>query len=174
MPATLLWPSIRIRPLQEFKISKIMRLTAIFFFSILLALTAAAQKTVRPKVEPTPITANAHLSSSAAYAEILLRQTELESELESLILDYTEDYPKIKENRQALEVLRREVLRIAVAKPADSSKLTSALGKLVVRKVDVEMDLWRLSQNYADNHPEVRRAKRKVEIFEKAIKEILG
>lgn len=151
-----------------------MRIAAILFCSFLLVSAAAAQKTVKPKVEPTPSTANTHLSSSPAYAEILLRQTELESELESLILDYTEDYPKIKENRQALEALRRELVRIAVVKPADSSKLTLALGKLVVRKVDIELDLWRLSQNYADNHPEVKRAKRKVEIFEKAIKEILG
>jgi hypothetical protein len=44
----------------------------------------------------------------------------------------------------------------------------------MVRKVESEIDLWKLQQSYADGHPDVRRAKKRVEIFEKAIKEILG
>ena len=44
----------------------------------------------------------------------------------------------------------------------------------MVRKVEAEVDLWRLQQSYADGHPDVKRAKRRLEIFEKAIKEILG
>ena len=43
-----------------------------------------------------------------------------------------------------------------------------------VRKVEAEIELWKVQQDYADNHPDVRRAKKKVEIYEKAIKEILG
>ncbi len=44
----------------------------------------------------------------------------------------------------------------------------------MVRKVDAEVELWRLQQALADNHPDVKKAKKKVEIFEAAIKEILG
>jgi hypothetical protein len=43
-----------------------------------------------------------------------------------------------------------------------------------MRKVDAEIELWKVSQDYADAHPDVKRARKKVEIFEKAIKEILG
>ncbi len=55
----------------------------------------------------------------------------------------------------------------------ESGKLTLALGKLIVRKIELETDLWNLRRQYNDEHPEVKRAKRKVEVFERAIKEIL-
>lgn len=114
-----------------------------------------------------------YLTSSPAYAEVLLRRTELESDLEALILDYTEEFPKVKEIRQTLAFLKRESDRLAAVKPADTSKLTLALGKLIVRKVELETDLWGLMKTYNEAHPEVKRAKRKVEIYEAAIKEIL-
>jgi hypothetical protein len=43
-----------------------------------------------------------------------------------------------------------------------------------VRKVELQSDLWSLQQQFGEAHPEVKRAKRKVEIFERAIIEILG
>ncbi|HLA95873.1 MAG TPA: hypothetical protein VK612_09145 [Pyrinomonadaceae bacterium] len=115
-----------------------------------------------------------HVRSSPAWAEILLRRTELEADLESLILEYTEDFPKVKESRYELEVLNKYAATLLLIKPAESSKLTLALGKLLVRKADIETDLWKLQQSYADGHPDVKRAKRRLEIYEKAIKEILG
>ena len=115
-----------------------------------------------------------NLTASPAYAEILLRRTELESELESLILDYTEEFPKVKEIRQELGFLKRESDRLAAVKPAESSKLTLALGKLIVKKAELETDVWNLMKAYNEAHPDVKRAKRKVEIYEAAIKEILG
>ncbi|MCU1288360.1 MAG: hypothetical protein JWN60_589, partial [Acidobacteria bacterium] len=59
-------------------------------------------------------------------------------------------------------------------KSAESAKLTLALGKLLVRKAELETDLWNFRGKYDENHAEVKRAKRKVEIYEASIKEILG
>lgn len=112
--------------------------------------------------------------SSPAYAEVLLKRTELQSDLESLILEYTEDYPKVKELRYTLSLLQKEIQRIIAVKPSESMKLTLALGKLMVKKAELETDLWGLQATYKDDHPDVKRAKRKVEIYEAAIKEILG
>lgn len=112
--------------------------------------------------------------SSPAYAEILLRRTELEAELESLIPDYTEDFPRIQEIRFIVSAIKNESARLFAVKVEEQSRLTLALGKLIIRKVESETDLWRLSQSYKEEHPDVRRAKRRVEIFENAIKEILG
>ena len=127
----------------------------------------------REKVNATPIL-NSSATSSPAYAEILLKKTEMQSELESLVIDYTEDYPKVVEIRYSLTVLQKVSERMLAVKPAESSKLTLALGKLLVRKIELETDLWSLQKNYKDDHPDVKRAKRKVEIYEAAIKEILG
>ena len=112
--------------------------------------------------------------SSPAHAELLLKKTELQSELESLLLGYTEEYPKVVEIRYSLTILQKESNRILAVKAAESSKLTLALGKLMVRKSELETDLWQLLRTYKEGHPDVKRAKRKVEIYEAAIKEILG
>jgi hypothetical protein len=105
---------------------------------------------------------------------VLLKRTELESDVEALLLDYTEDYPKIQEERYGLGLIDAEMKRLLAVKPADASRLTLALGRLVVRKIELETDLWLLQKKYKADHPEVKRAKRRAEIFEKAINEILG
>jgi len=112
--------------------------------------------------------------SSPAYAEVLLRKTELEADVEALLMDYTEDFPKIQEDRNALTIIDAEIKKLFAVNSGDRSKLTLALGKLMVRKVEVETELWRLRKQYKDDHPEVKRAKKKAEIFERAVNEILG
>lgn len=114
------------------------------------------------------------LKSSAAFAEVLLKRTELEADLESLLVEYTEDYPKVKQERFELDLIVKESDRLLATKAGDAAKLSAALGKLIVRKVELQGDLWNLQQQLGDAHPDVKRAKRKVEIFERAIKEILG
>ena len=113
------------------------------------------------------------IKTTAAYAEIVLRRAELESEVESLLIGYTEEFPKIKELRYEMETLKREFTRLSGVKPAEAGKLTSALGRLIVRKAAHETDVWSLRQKYDDNYPDVKRAKRRVEIYENAVKSIL-
>ena len=112
-------------------------------------------------------------ASSAAYAELLLKKTELQSDLESLVVEYTEEFPKVKEIRFVLGLFDRDIARLARVKPTDSEKLTVALGKLMIRRIELETDLWNLQRSYKDEHPDVKRAKRRVEIFDKAISEII-
>ncbi|HEX8639435.1 MAG TPA: hypothetical protein VF692_15300, partial [Pyrinomonadaceae bacterium] len=94
-------------------------------------------------------------------------------EVESLLIGYTEEFPKVKELRFEMESLKKEFSRLSGVDPVERSKLSSALGKLLVRKAGHETDLWSLRQKYDDNHPEVKRAKRRVEIYENSIKAIL-
>jgi hypothetical protein len=111
---------------------------------------------------------------SAAYAEVLLRETELRAEVESLLLEHTEDFPSVKASRYAIALIEKEKGKLLSLSEKDFGKLTLALGKIQVRKVEAQMELWRLQQSLADGHPDVKRAKRKVEVFEAAIREILG
>ncbi len=113
------------------------------------------------------------VKSSPAFAELILRRTELESELEELLVSYTEEYPKVKDLRYELSVLQREFEKITKVKSSEAGKLTLALGKLMVRKAEIETDYWSLKNRYSEDHPQTKRAKRKLEIFDKAINEIL-
>jgi len=128
----------------------------------------------QPKQAPAPTSTVQTAKATAAYAEIALKRTDVEAELESLLIDYTDDFPKVKELKYALTRVDAEAARLLSIKAADRDRATAALGKLMVRKVEAEIDLWKVQQDYADAHPDVKRAKKKVEIFEKAIKEILG
>ena len=113
------------------------------------------------------------IRSSAAYSEILLRKTEIQADLEALSADYTEANPKIVDLRFELGALDKALEKVYGVKPTETGKLTLALGRLIVRKAALETELSRLMRSYNKDHPEVRRAKRRVEIFDDAIKEVL-
>ncbi len=113
------------------------------------------------------------VKSSPAYAEILLQKVTLEAELEDLLVTYTETFPKVVETRFRLSIIEQALNKILAVKPSESSKLTLALGKIILQKVKFEIEYEDLRKKYNDEHPDVKRAKRKVEIFDKAVKEIL-
>lgn len=111
--------------------------------------------------------------SSAAYAELLLRKTELLAEAESLAESNTEQAPKMVDLRFEVAALDKFLAKILGQRPAEAGKLTLALGKLMVRRATLDTDLNRLSHTLNADHPDVRRAKKRLEIFDAAIKEIL-
>lgn len=127
----------------------------------------------QPKAVTTPTIVQGG-KATAAYAEVALKRADVEAELESLLVEYTDEFPKVKELRFALARIDAEAIRLGSIKAADRERATAALGKLMVRKVEAEIELWKVQQDYADAHPDVKRAKKKVEIYEKAIKEVLG
>ena len=140
------------------------RFILISTLTLLLSLASFAQQ--------SPKTSNIQaVKSSPAYAEILLRKTELESDVESLLTTYTEDFPKIKESKFELSVIQKDLQTLLAQ--TDASKLSLALGKLMVRRAALSTDVWDLQTKYGDDHPDVKRAKRKVSSFDNAIKEIL-
>jgi len=147
-------------------------IAAILFSAIVCGAQTGPAK---PKPAPTVSTKDLQpIRSSPAYAELLLHKTELESDLDSLLIDYTEEYPKVKAIRVELGFLKVEMDRLFAVNAADSGKLTLALGRLMLRKVELETQLDALRAQFKDDHPDVRKAKKKVETFESAIKEILG
>ncbi len=139
----------------------------IFILSLIFTSYASAQTTKTVTQKPT---ANA-AKSSPAYAEVLLRKTELTAELEELLISYTEEFPKVKNLRYEISLLQKDLDKLSAV--TDVSRLSTALGKLIVRRTELQVDVWVLQKQYSDEHPDVKRAKRKVEIYEQAIKEIL-
>jgi hypothetical protein len=145
-----------------------------FLVVVSVAVVCNAQTTTNSDSNKTPLNqASAVVKSSAAYAEVLLNQTELEADLEELLVAYTLEFPKVKEIRFKLGLLKVEMSKLFAVKQTESQKLTLALGKLIVRKVELEGDLWNLQKQYGDEHPTVKKAKRKVLVYESAIKDVM-
>lgn len=154
---------------------KISNLLIAFFFLTVISVYVKAQIVPKQKSETIQAsdTGAKIYKSSPAFAEVILRKTELEAEVESLLISYTEEFPKVKEIRVETDSLKKAILLISAIKTDEASKLTLALGKLMVRKAEIETDLWSLRKKYDDNHPDVKRARRKIAIYEAAIKDIL-
>jgi len=148
-----------------------MKYFLIAVISLSFSVGASAQTQGKKVSSPNSTAANQTAKSSPAYAEILLEKTELESQLEDLLVGFTDDFPKVKELRFHIGLLQKQADKLLAL--AEANKLTLALGKLIVRKIELETALWSLKAQYNDDFPEVKRAKRKVEVFEKAIGEIL-
>ena len=149
------------------------RFLSAIFFTLTFFLIGNAQ-TEKETKKVTVIEPLAYLKSSPAFAEVILRKTELLSEAESLLVTYTEEFPRVKSVRYELDVLNTELNRLLKVNPEQKEKLTFALGKLIVRKAELESEHQTLKLKYGDEHPDVKRAKRKVEIYEKGIRDILG
>jgi predicted nuclease with TOPRIM domain len=102
-----------------------------------------------------------------------LRKTELLADLEALSADYTEANPRIIDLRVELASLDKSLEKVFGVKPSETDKLTLALGKLIVKKAALDSEFSRISRSYNKDHPDAKRARRRVEIFENAIKEVL-
>lgn len=149
---------------------------SILFIVFCFAAAANAQTKPKPKPETPDLKTvfSEQVRASPAYAELILVRTELESGIESLLIDHTESFPKIVEDRYHLAMIDIALRRIAAVKPAEAGKLTLALGKMLVRAAELETDVWGLKLIYTDVHPEVKQGVKKLAIYEAAIKDILG
>ncbi len=138
---------------------------------IVLAFTAAVFAQSKP-MQKSSADLQA-IKNSPAYAEVLLKRVALEAEIEDLLVAYTEDFPKVKKLRFKLDLINKSLEKILSVKPSEAGKLSAALGKLIVQKVEYEAELAALRKEYEDDYPDVKRAKRKVEVYQNAINEIL-
>jgi uncharacterized protein involved in exopolysaccharide biosynthesis len=111
--------------------------------------------------------------ASAAFAEVLFRKTELLAESESFAESYTFDNPKMADLRYEVAALEKYLNRLTGTPLADVPGLTLALGKLMVRRAALDTEVSRLSRTMNGEHPEYKRAKRRLEVYDAAIKEIL-
>jgi hypothetical protein len=138
--------------------------------SLMFVLAFSSICFAQPKAKPT--TTNL-AKSTPAFAEIILLKTEVESALEEFLLDYKEEYPEVKKTRVKLAFINKELDKLLKLDASQMPKLTLALGKLLVRKIELQSDLAALRETYKEENQEVARTKKKLEIFEKAVAEIM-
>ena len=142
-------------------------------FSMIFSLSIFAQTDDKKvKLDYSTPTSKA-IKSSPAYATLILKRTNVRAELEEMLVTYTEDFPKVVDARHEIDLINYQLSRLLDTKVTDSCKLSDSLGKLMLQRTEIEMLIWNLKKKYNDEHPEVKRAKKKLEIFEKAIAEIL-
>lgn len=146
---------------------------AIGIVLLLLSVQADAQLRVRTteRSEPPPI--GEKVRATPAYAELVLRRTELEATIEELLVTYNEGFSKVLDARFELGLIEADLGGFGVLNDSDAPRLTLALGKLMVRRAQLATEYWSLSNRFKDVHPAAKRAKRKFEIYDRAVKDLI-
>lgn len=144
-----------------------------FLVPVLLALVPAAFAQASPGEGEVTKNVPEYIRASPAFAEVIYRRAILETELEELLLRYTNDFPRVAEKRFELAELDLAIVELLDIPEEGSSKMTLALGKMLIQRAAYATEYDTLKRKYNDTHPEVKRAARKVQIFDKAIKSIL-
>ncbi|HMT07674.1 MAG TPA: hypothetical protein PKA82_06690 [Pyrinomonadaceae bacterium] len=137
-------------------------------FGLLIAVSPDINAQTQQNAEVGPI------RSSAAFSVVLLRKTEIEADLVSFVEDYTEENPRVVDARFELASINKEIDRMFTIPPSATQRLTESTGKLILRKAELETEMNRLLRSYKADHPQVKRLAKKVEVFQKALKQIFG
>ncbi|MEZ5307386.1 MAG: hypothetical protein R2684_09600 [Pyrinomonadaceae bacterium] len=153
--------------------TKVLNTLVVFFVILIATVTASAQLRTRTSEKSTPPPISAEIRATPAFAEILLRRTELESTLEEMLVTYTDEFPRVISTRYELGLINAELTNFGKMKSTDAPKLTLALGKLLVKRAELATNYWVLANKYNDQHPDSKKAKKKLEIYDRAISEIL-
>lgn len=118
-----------------------------------------------------PVTAA--VANSAAFAEIYAGKVEAEADLKVLTMDLTEDAAQVREKKLERDLLARAIRWLEALPAASQPKLTMALGRLAVRKAQAEANLKTVSQDYADEHPTVKKARARLAVYNSELEKLL-
>ncbi len=148
--------------------------TFCFLILILLFFTSAVFSQAKPpKVTPTPAPLSSSIKSSPAYIELTLYKANIDAELLDMLVEYTDEYPKVKELKLEVQFVQAELISLQELGVSVLPKLTESFAKLLLLKIKMQVDLAQLRAVHKDDHPDVKRAIRRVDIYEKAIKDVL-
>lgn len=150
-----------------------------FIFSVQTIEISAQQPKTAPQTQ-TNVTApiktlgrKPDVKTTPAYAELIMKRTEVAAELEVLLPDYTEESPEVREKRLSLQILDAALKRLETVTLEQYLALTPAVGKMLARKLEAEAELKILSEIYTDEHPAVKKSKIRFKIFDAELKKLL-
>ena len=111
--------------------------------------------------------------TTAAYAEVYAQKIETEADLKALLIDYNDEAPDVRAKKLELNLFAREIRWLEALPPESLPKLTLAMGRILVRKTQAEMNLKNLLQSYSDEHPLVKKAKARLTVYTDEVAKLL-
>jgi hypothetical protein len=158
---------------------RVKKFIPVLFVFLFFSSAAFSQTGKPPKATATPTPSAASTSgansikSSAAFIELTLHKANIEADLLDMLTEYTDEYPKVKELKLEIQFVQAELVSLQELNVAVLPRLTESFAKLLLQKIKMQVDLAQLRAIHKDDHPDVKRAMRRVDIYEKAIKDVL-
>ena len=153
-----------------------------FFLFLIFAvqtLSVFAQQTIKkPGQTATPAPAESsangfNIKRTSVYAELFVRKIEAQADLQTLVADYTEESPEVREIQLRIKVIERAIRNLETMSGESLLKLTPTVGRLLARKLEAEAELKVLSEIYTDEYPAVKKAKIRYAVFNEEYKKSL-
>jgi uncharacterized protein involved in exopolysaccharide biosynthesis len=131
-----------------------------------VTIPAYAQQLNRVQMDTNPRT-------TPAYSLLVQRKVKVQAELETLLAEYSSDWPPAKRLQFELDTLKVEMKKLAETDEAQIPKLTNGYGTLLLRRAALESEIESLSQEQGSDWPDVKQKRRELELLDNELKEIL-
>ena len=123
-----------------------------------------AQKGSEPEQNP---------KTTQAYSMLIQEKVKLQAELESLLIEYSSDWPKSKMLQFKLDTLKSEMKKMAEVEESKVIKLTSGFGSLVLRRITLATEVHVLLEEQGSEWPTFKLKQRELELLDKEIQKVM-
>jgi len=123
-----------------------------------------AQKASEPEQNPR---------TTQAYCMLIQEKVKLQAELESLVSEYSSDWPKSKRVQFELDTLKSEMKKMAEVEESKVIKLTAGYGSLVLRRIVLATDAHVLLEEEGPEWPTFKQKQRELELLDKEIQKLM-
>lgn len=111
--------------------------------------------------------------TTPAFAVLILRKAKVEAELSELSKELTNEHPSLDSKRFELRAIRREMAKMHAVQTSHVSKLSSAVGNLILSKVALEVELNDLLVRLKPQHPDVTKKRSELAALKREIENVL-
>lgn len=136
---------------------KTLNLLATVTFIFVLAICASAQSAIKT------------INSTPAYQLLASHKSAVENDLKNLRNKYTEAYPGFFGKNFELALTELEIAKISALPKEKTSLLTETYGKLLVQKIQSEMQLRAFLQSHTLYHPGLTVITEKIRALDKEL-----
>ena len=111
--------------------------------------------------------------TTQAYCMLIQEKVKLQAELESLVSEYSSDWPKSKRVQFELDTLKSEMKKMAEVEESKVIKLTAGYGSLVLRRIALATDAHVLLEEEGPEWPTLKQKQRELELLDKEIQKLM-
>ena len=140
-------------------------------FTLMVMLVALSSAVFAQKVSPNQPEVDPR--TSQAYSLLIQRKVKLQAKLESMLEQYSSEWPPVKQLQFEFDALKAEMKTMAALDESKVSKLTPGYGGLILRKVSLRGEIDALLQEHSWEWPITKERQRELELLEKEIQRLM-
>jgi hypothetical protein len=110
--------------------------------------------------------------TTPAYSMLIERRVKVQAQLETLLSQYTSDWPDARKLQAEFDALKLEMKKMSEMDQLMIPKLTNGYGMLIVRKTALIGDIQLTLQEEGSDWPPLKEKQRELELLDKQIQKL--